>query len=72
MGGPGTGGSVVAALHLESMSSAVHGETRVFVMAVTVNPLRLYLFIGGPTIEVRGKKDDRRCKSRCGQNTPLV
>ncbi|CAN0477254.1 unnamed protein product, partial [Laminaria digitata] len=45
-------GGVVAALYLESMSSAVHGETRVFVMAVTASPLRLYLFMGGPTLEV--------------------
>ena len=52
-GGDGRGGSgVVAALHLESMSAAVHGETRVFVMAVTASPLRLYLFMGGPTLEV--------------------
>ena len=43
---------MVAALYLESMSSAVHGETRVFVMAVTASPLRLYLFMGGPTLEV--------------------
>lgn len=50
--GGGSGG-LVAALYLESMSSAVHGETRVFVMAVTANPLRLYLFMGGPTLEVR-------------------
>lgn len=42
----------MAALYLESMSSAVHGETRVFVMAVTASPLRLYLFLGGPTLEV--------------------
>lgn len=49
----GRGGSgAVAALHLESMSAAVHGETRVFVMAVTATPLRLYLFVGGPTLEV--------------------
>lgn len=50
-GGRGVG--VVAALYLESMASAVHGETRVFVMAVTANPLRMYLFMGGPTLEVR-------------------
>lgn len=48
----GGDGGVVAALHMESMSSAVHGETRVFVMAVTASPLRLYVFIGGPTLEV--------------------
>lgn len=51
-GGGGDGGGVVAALYLESMSSAVHGETRVFVMAVTASPLRLYVFMGGPTLEV--------------------
>lgn len=51
-GDGGSGGSVVAALHMESMSSAVHGETRIFVMVVTANPLRLYLFMGGPTLEV--------------------
>eukprot|EP00752_Nemacystus_decipiens_P004533 g4139.t2 len=51
-GGGGGDGGVVAALYLESMSSAVHGETRVFVMAVTASPLRLYVFMGGPTLEV--------------------
>lgn len=50
----GSSGGVVAALHLESMSAAVHGETHVFVMAVTANPLRLHIFMGGPTLEVRG------------------
>lgn len=49
----GGDGGVVAALHLESISSAIHGETRVFLMAVTASPLRLYLFMGGPTLEVR-------------------
>lgn len=48
----GGDGGVVAALYMESMSSAVHGETRVFVMAVTASPLRLYVFMGGPTLEV--------------------
>lgn len=63
-GGRGGDGGVVAALYLESMSSAVHGETRVFVMAVTASPLRLYVFMGGPTLEVKVLVQGGRARAR--------